>query len=136
MNYDETKAVGARVFELRSRRELTQRELGEQIGASFSYVCRVESGQRGASATMLQRFADALGTSAEYLATGTRNTVELALQNAGLDPDSLTAGERDDITNSVDEATFAAALAAGKTIAARRAADRRAELEAELAEMS
>jgi tetratricopeptide (TPR) repeat protein len=66
---DDPAAVGARLRAARLEAGLKQRELTFE-GCTPAYLSRVEAGQRIPSLQILTRLADALGTTAEYLATG------------------------------------------------------------------
>lgn len=50
-----------KIYELRTRRGLTQRELARLVGTTASVICRLEDADyEGHSLTMLQRIASAL----------------------------------------------------------------------------
>ena len=66
---DDPASVGARLRAARLEAGLKQRELTFE-GCTAAYLSRVEAGQRIPSLQILTRLADALGTTAEYLATG------------------------------------------------------------------
>jgi transcriptional regulator with XRE-family HTH domain len=119
-------AAGARVRALRTERGLSQGALCGP-GISRSYLSLIESGRRRPTPPVLRTLADALGTTAEYLATGrtpppmpTEHLLifaELALHNGS--PDTALEG----FTAAL------AALTAGDRPAARDAElRRRAEL--------
>lgn len=60
--------VGKRIREIRKSKGLTQEEVGEQAGKhgeglSYSYIGRIEAGQKNVSLVTLKRIADALGVS-------------------------------------------------------------------------
>ena len=60
--------VGLRIHELRRKRKMTLKELGEKVGLTHATVSRYERGYIGQITTeKLKEFADALGTSAAYL---------------------------------------------------------------------
>ncbi|MGE0451938.1 MAG: shikimate kinase [Vicinamibacteria bacterium] len=63
-------ALGARVRDLRTARDLTLRELGERAELSERFLVQVESGQGNISVLKLARLAEALGTSPERLLKG------------------------------------------------------------------
>jgi transcriptional regulator with XRE-family HTH domain len=53
---------GAQIRRLRTKRQLTQRELAQRAGVSAIYIRKLEAGARAApSAATLQRIARALG---------------------------------------------------------------------------
>ena len=54
------KLLGARVYELRSRSNLTQAQLAERAGVSNDTVSRIERGIRSPSFDVLDRLAKAL----------------------------------------------------------------------------
>jgi transcriptional regulator with XRE-family HTH domain len=89
-------AVGRRIQQLRTARELTQRELAapRYTGA---YVSSVEAGRRMPSTDALAHFAERLGTSPQELLTGraldhdVHIDLELALAAAGTDPGAAEA---------------------------------------------
>jgi tetratricopeptide (TPR) repeat protein len=66
---DDPAAVGARIREAREEAGLKQRELTFE-GCTPAYLSRIEAGQRIPSLQILQRLAQRLGTTAEFLATG------------------------------------------------------------------
>ncbi|MBY3619567.1 helix-turn-helix transcriptional regulator [Acinetobacter sp. CUI P1] len=61
MNILET--IGLRIREIRVEKQLTQEALGERIGASYSYVGRIERGQKNISLQTLEKIAKALEVS-------------------------------------------------------------------------
>ncbi|MEK5277966.1 MULTISPECIES: helix-turn-helix domain-containing protein [Paenibacillus] len=61
MNILET--IGLRIREIRLEKQLTQEALGERIGASYSYVGRIERGQKNISLQTLEKIAQALEVS-------------------------------------------------------------------------
>jgi tetratricopeptide (TPR) repeat protein len=67
---DDPTSVGARISEARRAAGLKQRELTFE-GCTPAYLSRIEAGQRIPSLQILQRLAERLGTTAEFLATGT-----------------------------------------------------------------
>ena len=62
--------VGKRIKELRLLREMTQRELGEQIGVRFQQVQKYETGINRVSASRLFVIAKALHVGVEELFEG------------------------------------------------------------------
>ena len=64
--------IGARIKERRLALGLTQRDLHAE-GSCFSYISRIESGQRTPSLDALILIADRLQTTALYLLTGSEH---------------------------------------------------------------
>lgn len=56
-----------RLARLRAQKGMTQRDLGEAIGISWSQVSRYEAGKAAPRLPVLMRIADALGTTIETL---------------------------------------------------------------------
>lgn len=57
---DRKKMLGARIKELRKRRDLSQNDLSEQISIESNYLSRIEVGASYPSLEVLERIADAL----------------------------------------------------------------------------
>jgi len=57
---DRKKMLGARIKELRKRRNLSQNDLSEQISIESNYLSRIEVGASYPSLEVLERIADAL----------------------------------------------------------------------------
>lgn len=69
--------VGDRIKRLRDRKGLTQQELADKTGyKSKVAISKIESGQRDIPRHKLERVAEVLGTTVEYLETG-KNINEL-----------------------------------------------------------
>jgi transcriptional regulator with XRE-family HTH domain len=64
--------TGERILQRREALGLSQRALDEATSYSYAYISRIEAGARTPSLSALIEFADALDTSALYLATGRR----------------------------------------------------------------
>jgi transcriptional regulator with XRE-family HTH domain len=64
-----TETIGERLRRLRVERGLSQRDISGK-GVSFTYISRIESGQRQPSVKALRLLARKLGVTAEYLETG------------------------------------------------------------------
>lgn len=62
--------TGKRIRERREELGLSQRDLDEATSYSYAYVSRIEAGARTPSLSAVIEFAEALDTSALYLATG------------------------------------------------------------------
>ena len=63
------ESIGARLRRLRLERGLSQRDIASR-GVSFTYISRIESGQRQPSVKALRMLAAKLAVSAEFLETG------------------------------------------------------------------
>lgn len=63
--------IGQQIRDLRKSRNLTQRELAEQVGLNFTYLSRIENDRLDADQTpreeTLQKIADALDADADEL---------------------------------------------------------------------
>jgi transcriptional regulator with XRE-family HTH domain len=53
-----------------ARGQLKMRELANAVGVTTSYISRIEKGERVPTLQLLNRLADQLGVSREWLATG------------------------------------------------------------------
>ena len=62
--------MGERLTQLRTKRELTQKELAEKSGVSQSTISKIESGQKPISPSEAKALAPALKCSVKYLAIG------------------------------------------------------------------
>lgn len=60
--------VGENIRRIRQERNLTQKQLGEMVGASESYIRAYESGRRNPKPSSLEKIADALSVNPEVLA--------------------------------------------------------------------
>lgn len=82
------ESIGERLRRLRRERGLSQRDIAGK-GVSFTYVSRIEAGQRQPSVKALRVLAPKLGVSAAYLETGEdpfpRTELELRLADAELE---------------------------------------------------
>lgn len=58
---------GVRVLELRKKRGLSQKELGEAVGLSHKAISTIESGSRGTSLEKLVALARFFDVSTDYL---------------------------------------------------------------------
>ena len=63
-------AVGDRIKELRQQQKMTQGDLAAKVGLSYIQIGRYEKHKSKPSAAVLQKLADALNTSADYLMNG------------------------------------------------------------------
>lgn len=69
--YFDHKAYGARIRQLRKRRELTQEQLAEKLNVSGTYIVKIESNQRTGSVEFAVELAHCFGVSLDYLLLGT-----------------------------------------------------------------
>ncbi|MFN8458416.1 MAG: XRE family transcriptional regulator [Anaerolineae bacterium] len=58
---DETAQIGQHIRELRKRKNLTLKRLGEQVGLSDSYLSQIENGYVDLNVTNLKAISEALG---------------------------------------------------------------------------
>lgn len=65
--------LGARIQELRKELKLSQTDLATQIGVSKSQMIRYESKGGQPTADVLNKLAEVLGTTADYLLNGNMN---------------------------------------------------------------
>jgi transcriptional regulator with XRE-family HTH domain len=62
--------IGDRIKELRSKKKLTQAELGETVGLTYIQIGRYETGESVPSSDGVQKLAQALDTTTDYLMNG------------------------------------------------------------------
>ena len=80
--WEQFATFGALLKHLRRRARLTQQQLGAAVGYSYTYIARLESGQRQPeAATVAARFVEALGL--EHEPELAQRLVELAVQARG-----------------------------------------------------
>lgn len=65
--YDLSVELNIHIRELRKKRGLSQKELGEMVGISHAHVSEVERGIKNLNNHLLERFAVALGVQPERL---------------------------------------------------------------------
>lgn len=65
-----TKLVGKRIKEIRSKRRMAQSVLAERCDISVSYMSHIECGDRTASMDVLVKIANALDTTVDVFLTG------------------------------------------------------------------
>ena len=65
--------VGDRIKDLRGRKKLTQTELAKLVELTYVQIGRYETGKSNPSADVLQRLAQALDTTTDYLMKGTED---------------------------------------------------------------
>jgi transcriptional regulator with XRE-family HTH domain len=58
--------VGENIRRIRQERHLTQRQLGEMVGASEAYIRAYESGRRNPKPSSLEKIAEALAVNPEF----------------------------------------------------------------------
>jgi transcriptional regulator with XRE-family HTH domain len=63
-------SIGERIKELRTAKKLTQSELAQMVGLSYIQVGRYETGKSAPSADVLNKLAEALGTTNDFLMNG------------------------------------------------------------------
>jgi transcriptional regulator with XRE-family HTH domain len=60
MDYTYMKELGRQIADLRRKRKMTQTELAERAGVTWSFIAKVEGGDRLPSMATLERLAKAL----------------------------------------------------------------------------
>ena len=65
--------LGKRIQQLRKQKELSQNELAKIVSVSYAQLSRYENKGAQPPAEVLNRFADALGTSVDFLINGDSN---------------------------------------------------------------
>jgi len=68
--------VGENIRRIRKERNLTQRQLGDMIGASEAYIRAYESGRRNPKPASLEKIANALAVNPEVLANSSFDSVK------------------------------------------------------------
>lgn len=63
-------SLAERLRSIRTVTGLSQRALSEKSGVSFSFISRIESGERRPTVETIRKLAEALEVSAHYLETG------------------------------------------------------------------
>lgn len=126
---DET--IGRRLLRLRRERGLSQRDVSG-AGVSYTYISRIEAGQRQPSVKALRTIALRLGVSPEYLETGRdlqpAEDLELRLGDAELRLRLEDGAEAEDAVRALladAEAAGQAAVAIRARVTLASAADRR-----------
>jgi len=71
-------SIRDRIKELRTARKLTQSELAQMVGLSYIQIGRYETGKSAPSADVLNKLADALGTTNDFLMNGSDNDIVAA----------------------------------------------------------
>lgn len=66
-----SESIGERIARLRDERELTQKEVAEELNVSSQALSQYELGRRSPGSDSLIRLAEIFGVSLNYLMTGT-----------------------------------------------------------------
>jgi transcriptional regulator with XRE-family HTH domain len=77
-------SVNDRIKQLRIENNLTQSELAEKVGLTYVQIGRYEKGKSTPSADVLQKLANVLNTSTDYLMNGKTEQVEAQLADKEL----------------------------------------------------
>ncbi len=64
---DEINLVGERLYQLRKARQLSQKQLGDEVGLSHKAISTIESGTRGTTIEKLVLLAKYFHVSTDYL---------------------------------------------------------------------
>lgn len=67
--------ISERIKDLRTAKKLTQTDLAKIVGLTYIQIGRYETGKSAPSADVLNKMADALGTTTDYLMNGSDNDV-------------------------------------------------------------
>ena len=67
--------ISERIRDLRTAKKLTQTDLAKIVGLTYIQIGRYETGKSAPSADVLNKMADALGTTTDYLMNGSDNDV-------------------------------------------------------------
>jgi transcriptional regulator with XRE-family HTH domain len=78
------KSVNERIKQLRVDNNLTQSELADKVGLSYVQIGRYEKGKSNPSSDVLQKLANVLNTSTDYLMNGKTEQVEAQLTDKEL----------------------------------------------------
>lgn len=76
--------LGENLRKIRKSKGLSQRELAERISSDPSYVNRVEIGKLNPSIAVIERIADVLECSLDYLVKGINNQSEIFIHDKAL----------------------------------------------------
>ncbi|TWP31535.1 XRE family transcriptional regulator [Apibacter muscae] len=77
-------SVSTRIKDLRGKNNLTQSELAQRVGLTYIQIGRYEKGKSSPSADVLQKLADALNTSTDFLMNGSSEMVDAQLADKEL----------------------------------------------------
>ena len=64
---DEINLIGERLYQLRKARQLSQKQLGDEVGLSHKAISTIESGTRGTTIDKLVLLARFFHVSTDYL---------------------------------------------------------------------
>ena len=67
--------ISERIKDLRTAKKLTQTDLAKIVGLTYIQIGRYETGKSAPSADVLNKMADALGTTTDYIMNGSDNDV-------------------------------------------------------------
>lgn len=67
--------ISERIKELRTTKKFTQSELALKVGLSYIQIGRYETGKSAPSSDVLNKLAEALETSTDYLMNGSNNDI-------------------------------------------------------------
>lgn len=67
--------IGERIKELRTMKKLTQSELAKIVGMSYIQIGRYETQKSNPSSDVLQKLANALGTTTDYIMQGNTDDI-------------------------------------------------------------
>src|SRR5208283_5630475 len=70
--------ISERIKELRTSKKLTQSDLALKVGLSYIQVGRYETGKSAPSADVLNKLAEALDTTTDFLMNGSGNDIASA----------------------------------------------------------
>ena len=70
--------LGERIKSLRTKAGLTQKELGEKVGINYIQIGRYETKKATPSTDILNKLANALNTTTDFLMNGTQDEKALA----------------------------------------------------------
>ena len=73
--------ISERIKELRSAKKLTQSDLALKVGLSYIQVGRYETGKSAPSADVLNKLAEALDTTTDFLMNGNGNDISISATN-------------------------------------------------------
>jgi len=96
----ELKEFGRRLKKLRQQTDMSQADLGKTVKLHYTNLGKYERGQAKPSAEMLNRLADALNVSTDYLYNGKEENAAVANME---DKELLTMFERTEQLNDEDK---------------------------------
>jgi transcriptional regulator with XRE-family HTH domain len=73
--------IGDRIKELRVNKKLTQTELAQKVGLTYIQIGRYETQKSSPSSDVLQKLAESLDTTSDYIMNGSHNDVVSAQLN-------------------------------------------------------